>query len=62
MSPETSSFESSSISAGTAETALEESPKEIGPLFTTSHVDRDMEKGVGGRSNRVTYWGFAVSG
>lgn len=47
MPPETSSFESSSISAGTADTALEEPPREIRPSFTSSTCWCGHEKGSG---------------
>lgn len=62
MPPETSSFESSSISARTADMALQVPPWEIQPSFTSPHADRGMKEEAGGRRDRITYRGFAVSG
>lgn len=47
MPLETSSFESSSISARTADTALEEPPREIPPSFTNPTCRWGHEKGSG---------------
>lgn len=53
MPPETSSFESSSISARTADMALQVPPWEIQPSFTSPHADRGMKEEAGGRRDRI---------